>query len=52
MPCKECITFVVCKGQDLNDLLIKCENLKKYAKFNLTNFSNVIKILKPKGYRT
>lgn len=38
MPCIECITFAICKGQDINDLLNKCPKLKKFMEASLKNF--------------
>ncbi len=38
MPCIDCICFVMCKGQDTNDLLNKCSLLKSYMEIDLYHF--------------
>lgn len=45
IPCKKCICFAICKGQDINNLLIKCSKLKEYMSIDLTHFDYALDIL-------
>jgi hypothetical protein len=42
IPCKKCICLAICKGQDVNDLLNKCPNLKTYMETDLDHFKYVL----------